>query len=402
MNEQLGPFSEAFYRFIKDHLADDPVKLLLKYGDASYGFDIRNAIMQISCRRKTSDKLEPFLKEERFLFPDSLSAEQASDWRIAEFHSSLIGTGKKVLDLTAGLGIDALTIARSGNMVTAIELDTKKAEYLVHNSRVMDIHDMKVINGDSETIVSNLKDHPSIVFIDPARRNIHGRRVHAFDDCTPDITSFYRGLLDNGCEILIKSSPMLDMTAVMNSFDRIDRIYAVSVKGVCKELLVHLVPADMNCRNELVALDLDDKGHAGREFIMSRQSKSGPHIFSGSIPTQGYIYEPVSSLMKLPAYGEICIRYDLEKLSVNTELYYSKELRKQFPGRIFQIENIVSKGEFKTVSGSRANVITRNYTEDAESLRKKLGLRQGVGITYIGCKLGIPSHPVLFKTVQIS
>lgn len=395
-------FPEEFFNFIRHHSGEDPASLLFKYGSHSYEYDLRNAIMQISCRRKASDKLKPFLSKDNFLFPDALAAEQASDWRVASIHADLIGDGKSVVDLTAGLGIDAMTIAAKGNRVIAVERNELKADFLCFNSRVMSLDSLIVKNDDAESFIAGLTDYPDTFFIDPARRDDVGKRLYAFEDCSPDIRSFYKNILAKGSDIWIKASPMLDITAVAKTFEGIDRIYSISLKGECKEILIHIVPDALESGIELIAIDLDGEGKLHSGFIMNFEEDKSPKIYKEEAPEEGYLYLPTASLLKLPASGSLCSKFEnLYKLSSNTEIYYSPLFHDSFPGRSFRIKQIITKNDFKSLKGGKANVICRNYTEDAESLRKRLRLLQGESTSIIGCRIGITSRPIIFKAEKI-
>lgn len=95
--------------WITAHSGDDTARLRLRHaGDPG----MAHAIMQIECRRKAARKLHDTLRNDGFVFPTALSAEQCTSDNIAAYHASLIAPGETVLDMTAGLGIDAFHMAR--------------------------------------------------------------------------------------------------------------------------------------------------------------------------------------------------------------------------------------------------------------------------------------------------
>lgn len=125
---------EMIYGFIEENAREDINKLLLRYHGKTLPYSLDFAVDQIVARRKTYSKLPSFVCFRKFLFPDLISSEQASDERVAEYHAALAGSGKKILDMTAGLGIDAMSMAMRGNDVTACDIDPNKIDALHHNA----------------------------------------------------------------------------------------------------------------------------------------------------------------------------------------------------------------------------------------------------------------------------
>ena len=236
--------SKNMMAFIHEHAADDVNALRLKYDGRKKNeldFDIEFALLQIEARRKARLKLSGFLSRPDFIFPTLLSAEQASNEAVAKFHSSLVSTGASLIDLTAGLGIDDMSFAFRGINVTAFEIDEIKCKALSHNAKIFGIDDkIKIINEDSIEYIRHNNVNSDIVFADPARRNCSGRRVHALSDCQPDILSAMTDILGISPRILIKSSPLLDLSLIRNTVDNLNHIYVVCFRGECKEVLIDI------------------------------------------------------------------------------------------------------------------------------------------------------------------
>ena len=141
--------NDNIVKWIEEHRNDDTTKLRLscrKKEDAStYEF----AIMQIECRKKASKKLHNTLQSPYFVFPTALSAEQCTSDDLAKFHSTLINAGETVLDMTAGLGIDAFHLAKKAKHITAIDLNEDVAQALSINANLLNIDNFIGINDDS-------------------------------------------------------------------------------------------------------------------------------------------------------------------------------------------------------------------------------------------------------------
>lgn len=390
------------FSYISDNICSNPNDLLMKYSGKKLKFDLKFATTQILNRKKTIRKLSSFLSNERFLFPDLISAEQASDERVARFHASLICCEKNIVDLTAGLGVDSMVFASNGNPVTAIEINPLKAEVLRHNASILNLHNLNVINEDCQKFLEYHNDYADIYFIDPARRDELKRRTFAFSDCSPDITLFYRNIVESGATLMIKASPLLDIDAVKNQLDHICHIYIVGVKGECKELLI-ILNKDMNKSTMMTAVDLDDNGIISK-FSVSESFKrlECAYVETNDITTGSYLYEPNACVMKLKASYALCNRFPgIMKVSPNTELYYSERLFSDFPGRIIKIDRILSSHDIKLLKGRKRSVVTRNYPMKPDELRKKIGVGEDPKNFIYAFKTGTKGRPIMIDGKRI-
>lgn len=372
--------SEKTRNFILEHANDDVNVIRLRYAGKSkmMDFPIDFALLQIESRRKAQKKIPSFLENEYFLFPDTLSAEQASNEAVARFHASLIKSGSTLLDLTAGLGIDDLTFAMSGIDVTACEINSKKSEALSHNSEILGLSDrIRVFNVDSMRFIETCDERFDVVFADPARRSSTGKRLHALSDCQPDILAGLDNIMRLSDRILVKSSPLLDLTLIRETVRNLSHIYVVCLKGECKEVLI-----DIQRNSEFTGTTIVDLYMGG--IISTFECHQSPTDVSPDFAKNcspidyTYIYEPNSGVMKTGAWGELCNRFrDIHKADSNTHLFLSNKLFTDFPGRILIIDEIPDKKALKGLKGSKCNVVTRNYPLSAPDLAKKYSLIPG-------------------------
>lgn len=372
--------SEKTRNFILEHANDDLNVIRLRYAGKSkmMDFPIDFALLQIESRRKAQKKIPSFLENEYFLFPDTLSAEQASNEAVARFHASLIKSGSTLLDLTAGLGIDDLTFAMSGIDVTACEINSKKSEALSHNSEILGLSDrIRVFNVDSMRFIETCDERFDVVFADPARRSSTGKRLHALSDCQPDILAGLDNIMRLSDRILVKSSPLLDLTLIRETVRNLSHIYVVCLKGECKEVLI-----DIQRNSEFTGTTIVDLYMGG--IISTFECHQSPTDVSPDFAKNcspidyTYIYEPNSGVMKTGAWGELCNRFrDIHKADSNTHLFLSNKLFTDFPGRILIIDEIPDKKALKGLKGSKCNVVTRNYPLSAPDLAKKYSLIPG-------------------------
>lgn len=382
---------DKFWLWVEKHSGDDPAKLRLKYPLAADGIDYPLAITQIECRRKFSKKLRETLSQwPHFLFPSRLAGEQSTSDVLAAYHASLVIEGDSMLDMTAGLGIDALHCSYRCSSVTAIERNPDTAAALESNVCMTGRDNITVKCYDSREYLGSDDMKPTgTVFIDPARRSADGARVFALSDCEPDVTALL-GQLSSLCRrVVIKMSPMLDISHTVSSLGGCSEIIAVGNTTECKELVAvknfgeNADPAVTTIRSVTMVSD----GMITFDFTAEEEHQAP--MPSCSVPYEGsYLYEPYPAMMKAGAVKLLAERYGLDMLHPNTRLYHSLGTVTGFPGEIFRIERVI---DFASKHIKRLHkeypsllVTTRNFGMTAEALRRKLGVRDGGDIRLFG------------------
>ncbi|MDE6741671.1 MAG: class I SAM-dependent methyltransferase [Muribaculaceae bacterium] len=374
--------SEKALKFIQEHAKDDVNALRLKFGGKSQqmDFSLEFALLQIEARRKAQTKIPSFLEHPLFVFPDTISAEQASNEIIALFHASQLPIGSTILDLTAGLGIDDLTFAKRGINVTACEINEIKYEALKHNIQQLGLANrVAVINVDSIAYIRDCSKKFDFVFADPARRSITGKRLHSLSDCQPDIMSAMKDILNVTNRILIKSSPLLDLTFIRDTVSDLRHIYVVCLKGECKEVLIDIEKGSEFSGVTVVDLDSQKTISKFECTFMPVTNEYYPSFVSKDKPTDYmYLYEPNAGVMKTGAWGELSMLFpNLRKADSNTHLFLSDSLIEGFPGRTLTISGQPDKKALKALKGTNCNVVVRNYTMSAQEVAKKYSLIPG-------------------------
>lgn len=405
-----------FWEYVKTHTADDPHKLILSDSGKNVGFSVEMAAVQIECRRRTRRKLAMYLEEERFLFPSLLAAEQATHQCVSSYHALLAGTGHKMLDMTAGLGIDAFRAAVAGNEVTAVEIDAERAAALRHNRSVLGLDNMKIVEGDSLaylTTGAGANRHYDIIFVDPARRDALKNRTFLFKDCLPDIVTNYDLIAKHAHKVMVKVSPVIDIAQSIRELQGISEFHIVCVNGECKEVLI-VIEADKMSRDPIIdpiikVADLKDLTDGRVEHItrweckFSELSNEAPIAEPEDFLAGNYLYDPNAGLHKINSAKVLTGSYaDLRRAAANTDLYVSLQLYEDFPGRIFKIDGELDKAAQKALKGEQREVATRNYPLGAEDLRKKLKLKPGGNGRYIwGLRAGRKAQPLLIEAARL-
>lgn len=386
--------SQTLYDFIAKHANDDVNALRLKYSaknsQISGKTDLNFALTQIEARKKSRKKIPGFISNPKFLFPSLVASEQASNEAVARFHASLIIQGSSLLDLTAGLGIDDMTFANSGIDVTACEIDTDKCEVLSHNSFIMGVMDkIRIINEDSMEFLSTDNCRYDVIFADPARRDSQGRRLHALADCMPDVLTNMNLILAHTDRLIVKSSPLLDLSLIINTVEKLNHIYIVCFRGECKEVLIEINNSDEFTGVTCMDLDWD---HVISEFHVPSNYFDKHQDFENSEKLYlyqtadkrpspidyKYMYEPNAAVMKTGAWTTLMEDFpDLIKADRNTHLFFSDSLYQNFPGRKLEILTSFDKKSLKRLKGSRMNVVARNYPLNAAQICSKYGIISG-------------------------
>ncbi len=376
-----------FWQFVFDNINSDPQALRLKYyGKQLPGIDINLAITQIECRKKYESKLRDLLDAAKyFMFPSELAGEQSTSCQLAQWHLSLVPEGATVVDLTAGLGVDAFTMAMAGHKVHAIEIDEKRSKALMHNAQALELDDKITIEyADCATALHGKYD---VAFIDPSRRAADGSRVYALNECQPDVVSMLPLIREHADTLIIKASPMLDITRMAAQLPGCTRIIALGNTRECKELVAVVDLRSMEIGNYSVSattlchdstIEFDFTPMAEREAVCEY----------GMNRLAFYLYEPYPATMKAAPFKLLSNEFGLLKVSANTHLYTSNDIVEGFPGEVLEIWKVLSyqSKHIKTLrlEFPQINVTTRNFDISSDALRKKLKVKDGGELRLFG------------------
>jgi 16S rRNA G966 N2-methylase RsmD len=348
--------------------------------------DMALAIRQINGRQKIKAKVPLFYNNDEVLYPVQLSLEQSSSESTAKYKSSLC-EGNILVDLTGGFGVDCCFMSEHFKQVTYVERQQELCELATHNFRVLNKPHIQVIHAETEKYLSTM-EHADWIFIDPARRSSSGRKVVLLSDCEPDVSALSSLLLHKSTRVMIKLSPMMDITAALKELPTTAEIHIISVDNECKEVLL-LLDQDTHTNQQIKTLNIG-KNDKTEIFEFYQEEESSAQI-AYATTAKKYLYEPNAAVMKSGAFKLIANRFNLLKLHNNTHLYTSDKLTLEFPGRIFEVCNQWgnSKKELKELADKtpKANISTRNYPLPVDELRKKLKIKDGGEVYLFACTL---------------
>lgn len=365
--------------FVAENRHSDTRTLALK-AKRSPGVDIQQALTQIEGWQTAKEKLPAWAATDGIIYPPRISMEQCSSEATALYKGS-IAAGESIADLTGGFGIDCSYMARSFKQATYIERNPLLCDIAGRNFALLGLGQIKVMNGDSQEIIPTL---PSLdwIFVDPARRDGDGRKVVALSDCEPDVTALEEQLLDKAERVMIKCSPMLDITAACRQLKHAAAVHVVAVNNECKELLIILEREKSGAQFTTHCVNIAKEGEQHFTFTADEEQLKCVRYCT---EVGKYLYEPNAAIQKSGCHAAITERFNMEKLHPNSQLYSSDALEKEFPGRVFEVEATYgfSKAELKEVRAiGKANITVRNFPESVAQLRQRLKLADG-GDRYI-------------------
>lgn len=349
-----------------------------KYPDLDIGFLLK----QIAGRQIAKTKIPGWYKNQNIIYPVHLSMEQASSEITAKYKSGLfLNHGGKFADLTGGLGVDFSFISQQFSQSFYVEQDDELCETAKYNFEQLLLNGVTVVNNKAENFISN-NDGYDLIYLDPSRRDIAGRKVIRIEDCVPNLSLMQKSLAEKSQMVLVKYSPMLDVSRALRQLNNVSGVHVVSVDNECRELL--FVLSEKVDLESIVTVNLKSNGTSESFVFTHREEKECTVDYTSKILR--YLYEPNASILKAGAFKSVGRRFNLKKLHINSHLYTSDDLMTEFPGRIFEVISyfVPTKRNIKSFVSkyNKANIAVRNYPDSVGEIRKKTGIKDG-GDTYL-------------------
>ena len=428
-------------QFVQEHLNDDTARLVLdraKWPD----IDIDLAVNCIESRRKLKGKVQEWYENPELIFPLKLSAEQCSSSATGAYKAAYAksifeqtrsaetsGERKmRLADLTGGYGVDSWSFSKVADKILYGEMLSVLCDAARHNFAALGATNIQVENitichpEQSEVIdevaEANAKEspyhllrifQPDIIYLDPARRSETGKKVFLIEECTPDILTLKDELFTHSRNILLKLSPMADITMVCERLGACCRkVHVVAMGGECKELLIWM-DREWSGEYTITAVELSE-GNPHLTFTPSEEKSASPIIATkDDIAEATHLFEPGKSLMKSGAFNTLCSRFGLKKLGRSTHYYIignsdnasNISMRQDLTvlGKLYSIisHSPLDKRSIKTAGAAypKSEVTARNIPMDTDTLRKKLGITSGDDAHIFGLKSDILGNLIL-------
>lgn len=375
--------------------ANSVISDLLLKGTNFPNVDTKTIVEQIEAKKRSENKLPTWFSTENIYYPNKLNIEQTSSEITAKYKSRLL-KGDSIIDLTGGFGVDCFYFSKTFKTVTHCEINESLSEIVKHNFNQLDITHIETIQTDGIEYLKSSEKFYDWIYIDPSRRHDSKGKVFFLNDCLPNVPEHLDLLFERSKNIMIKTSPLLDLSVGIDELKHVKTIHIVAVNNEVKELLWVL---ENNFNNPISIETVNIKKEINEVFSFKlEEEKQSKALYK--IP-QNYIYEPNSSILKSGAFNEISKQLGLFKLHKHSHLYTS-DSHIDFPGRCFKIENSIpyNKKAFKKLAIKKANITTRNFPETVQQIRNKFNIKDG-GNDYLFFTTGLNDQKIILITRKV-
>ena len=332
----------------------------------------------------------------------------------------------RIADLTGGMGVDSWAFAEVAEGVLYNEMQEGLAKATEMNFKELGVGNVRfrtcrVEPGKVEEVLDGFR--PDVIYLDPARRAEDGRKVFLIEDCQPDVLTLLPELFAASRFVLLKLSPMADITMACKRLSHVREVHVVASGGECKELLFLLdrewngspstfvaeggsvmeIPGQPG-NDELTPVTANEAAlvipsGAKESFVISTGAKES--VISTGAKRSGEIclFEPGKALLKAGAFNLPCDRFWLTKLGTHTHLYVAESVPKELRpfGKTFEVlELLPLNNRTLKEAGKRypqAEVTARNIPMTSDVLRKKLGCASGGDVHLFGVRVDAAADP---------
>ncbi|MEZ4971054.1 MAG: class I SAM-dependent methyltransferase [Flavobacteriaceae bacterium] len=357
--------------FIIENTRTDLIALLLR--PLSFE-DVTNKEIaeQIEAKNRCRDKLPTWYGTPNIYYPNKLNIEQTSSESTAQYKAGLVG-GTALLDMTGGLGVDSYFFSAKMGQVHHCEINRDLSEIAAHNYKVMGKDNIHCHAMDGMDFLKTSNIDFDWIYIDPSRRHDAKGKVFLLSDCIPNIPDDLDSILEKTKKIMIKTAPLLDLSAGLRELRFVKEIHIVAVKNEVKEILWLL---ERNHENEILVKTANLNESSMEKFNFSLDDEK--MAFSNYSDPLGYLYEPNSAILKSGAFKIIGKQFNIYKLHNHSHLYTNNQLL-EFPGRRFKVITTLpfNKKGIQQLDIKKANITVRNFPLSVAEIRKKYKIKDG-------------------------
>ena len=331
--------------------------------------------LQIESKKKAEKKLPTWYNHKNIYYPNKINIEQTSSELTAEYKSSLI-SGKNIIDITGGFGVDCYAFSKRVETVIHCEINRELSKIVYYNFQQLGVKNIETICNDGMGVLKNSDVSYDWIYIDPSRRHDSKGKVFFLEDCLPNVPENLELLFARSNKVMIKTSPLLDLTAGSIELKHVKTIHIVAVDNDVKELL-WILEKDYKSGISIETVNLRSSHNEYFKFSMSEEAQAEAMY---AFP-QNYLYEPNSAILKSGAFNLVGIQFKVSKLHEHSHLYTNSTLI-PFPGRQFKIESVhpFNKKTIKNLHITKANITTRNFPDSVQKLRTMFRIKDGGAI----------------------
>lgn len=352
--------------FIKNY--NDDVAKLAFAGSPFPSVPIQVLLEQISSRNQVKEKLPTWYATEKIYYPPKLNLEQTSS-EITAMHKAGYLNGKSLADLTGGFGVDTYFFAQKMETVTYFEENESLLLMAQHNFKQLGASNISCKIGDSLALLNEKYD---TIYVDPGRRTASRSKVFLLKDCLPNIPDNLEHILNHTELLMLKTSPLLDISMGLNELKNVSAIHIIAVNNEVKELLWFIRATPPNETPRIYTFNYS------KNKVETFNTDIQDAAYADYSAPKTYLYEPNAAILKSGAFHSVANHFNVSKLAKNSHLYTNDEVI-DFPGRRFEIIKVFpyNRKEMRAFSKSSANVSIRNFPESVAQIRKKWKIKDG-------------------------
>lgn len=434
--------------FILQHREDNVSQLALALSGSTLAPSEQErmfVLQQIEGWQRLRTKVPSWAECEGVHFPVRLSVEQCSSEPTAQYKAQVVArlsaphalrTTARFIDLTGGMGVDFSYMARDFKAATYIERNAELCRLARHNFPLLGLPSAEIVEGDGVEYIEGIAETIGkaggtegaaglCIYLDPFRRDDSGHKTVRIEDCTPNVVDLLpcfrkiaAALQGNALHVMVKLSPMLDITAALRALPETHEVHIVGSGGEVKEVLLCLRFNEALLQS-VRTICHDDQYHF--EYLQGEESALA--VSTAEIGEGTCIFDPAPIIMKAGCFAPLCTHFGLLQLHPNSHLFVAPEPPTVasapastpasaaeaigFPGRTFRIiastplgkrplrEFLAAAAQRQGSKTPRANLATRNFPQSVAELRKRLHLLDGGSEYWFATTLSDGSHALI-------
>ncbi len=302
------------------------------------------------------------------------SYEQSTSELPAKFKASLFKENL-LIDLTGGFGADDAAFSGTFARVVSVDPDEELNQLARVNFEKLGISNIERIDSTAEDFIKQ-KLKADLIYIDPDRRQ-GSKRTITLEDSIPAIPEILERVFEISQLVLLKLSPLIDLTYLKKNLPNIEKLYIISLENEVKEILV-LLKKPFDAVAETIAVDLAKDQNP---LIFSSTESAGSITEYSS---EGkYFYEPSKSIIKAGLVDKYSEHTNLKRIGKSSPYLVSSKKAADFMGRAFEIvrKSVFSKSGFRGYLKDnlllKANISRRDFPLTVDEIRKQYGISDG-------------------------
>ncbi|TNE28894.1 MAG: class I SAM-dependent methyltransferase [Bacteroidetes bacterium] len=357
------PFSPDELRdFIQKNEHTRPADIILRV-KAEDREKTKSLIEQMDARKRLADKVPEWAARFDLFLPPSSNLAQASNTETAEYKAQdVIG---RLLDLTAGSGIDGWKMGGKADTFTAVDPNSELARRTSYNLQTLGIpHEFHICTA--EEFVASCTEKYDWIYLDPSRKTEGGSKAVALHRMLPDVPSIWKQIHEIATHVKMKLSPLFDLRVIELELPYVYKIEVLAKKGEVKEI----VTTSSKTNSTDLSITAAELAH-GREWSYTAKRSELGEKSEQAKSWEKYLYDPSAALNKAGLSDHYAYKHGLCRVMNNVPLYTHSELLPAYPGRIFEIIETGKPFKLKNLP-KRLSIVTRNYFDKPEMIRKRL------------------------------